>query len=123
MKIKFAVTLFITLCLFLISPLFAHGVDSSTKQFLLSNDGVALIPFIYIGAKHMITGYDHLLFLVGVIFYLNNFKDILKFITVLRQEIKIPASTTELNKLDFGEYMEKICAETNGHVLYLSSKI
>ena len=82
MKIKFAVTLFITLCLFLISPLFAHGVDSSTKQFLLSNDGVALIPFIYIGAKHMITGYDHLLFLVGVLFYLYKSKDILIYVSL-----------------------------------------
>ncbi|WP_417796361.1 HupE/UreJ family protein [Terasakiella pusilla] len=48
----------------------AHGVDDSTKQFLLSNQGVSIIPYLYIGAKHMVTGYDHLLFLVGVIFFL-----------------------------------------------------
>ena len=40
------------------------------------------MAYIWVGAKHMLTGYDHLLFLTGVIFYLNNFKDILKFITV-----------------------------------------
>ncbi|MEL6391038.1 MAG: HupE/UreJ family protein, partial [Bacteroidota bacterium] len=41
-----------------------------------------LFAYIRVGATHMLTGYDHLLFLTGVIFYLNNFKDILRFITV-----------------------------------------
>ena len=49
---------------------YAHGVDENTQTFLLGNSGVAFGPFLYIGAKHMITGYDHLLFLVGVIFFL-----------------------------------------------------
>lgn len=44
---------------------FAHGVDDSTRNFLNNNTGLQIIPFIYIGAKHMVTGYDHLLFLVG----------------------------------------------------------
>lgn len=57
----------------------AHGVSVSDQQIL--NDG-SLWSYIYVGAKHMITGYDHILFLVGVIFYLSNFKDILRFITV-----------------------------------------
>ncbi|MCF6319600.1 MAG: HupE/UreJ family protein [Proteobacteria bacterium] len=65
-----------------IAPLYAHGVDSSSKQFLLNNDGVALIPFIYIGAKHMITGYDHLLFLLGVIFFLYKSKDIIIYVSL-----------------------------------------
>ncbi|WP_241234649.1 HupE/UreJ family protein [Nonlabens ponticola] len=58
---------------------FAHGV-SSTDQATLDSGG--LLSYIYVGAKHMLTGYDHLLFLVGVVFYLKGFKDILKFITV-----------------------------------------
>lgn len=58
--------------------LLAHGVSSTDQQTL--NEG-GLLAYIYVGAKHMITGYDHILFLIGVIFYLNNFKDILKFIT------------------------------------------
>jgi|TARA_R110001592_G_scaffold309760_1_gene584164 hypothetical protein len=61
--------------------LFAHGVDDSTKQFLLANQGVAIIPYMYIGAKHMVTGYDHLLFLVGVIFFLYRPKDVLVYVT------------------------------------------
>jgi hypothetical protein len=57
----------------------AHGV-SDTDQDILTNGG--LLSYIYVGAKHMVTGYDHLLFLAGVIFYLNGIKDIVKFITV-----------------------------------------
>ena len=57
----------------------AHGV-SDADQELLRNGG--LFAYIRVGATHMLTGYDHLLFLAGVIFYLKSFKDILKFITV-----------------------------------------
>ena len=65
---------------FLVLPILlaAHGV-SSADQETLSNGG--LMAYILVGAKHMVTGYDHLLFLAGVIFYLSGFKDIVKFIT------------------------------------------
>lgn len=59
--------------------LHAHGV-SDADQELLNKGG--LLSYIYVGAKHMLTGYDHLLFLAGVIFFLSGFRDILKFITV-----------------------------------------
>ena len=62
--------------------LMAHGVDSSTKAFLMNNSGVSIIPFMYIGAKHMITGYDHLLFLVGVIFFLFKSKDLVIYVSL-----------------------------------------
>lgn len=67
--------------LMLLIPLLlaAHGV-SSADQETLSNGG--LMAYILVGAKHMVTGYDHLLFLAGVIFYLSGFRDIVKFITV-----------------------------------------
>ncbi len=67
--------------LFFLLPvlLAAHGV-SSADQETLSNGG--LLAYILVGAKHMVTGYDHLLFLAGVIFYLSGFKDIVRFITV-----------------------------------------
>jgi len=61
--------------------MFAHGVDDATQSFLSSNKGVAFGPFLYIGAKHMITGYDHLLFLVGVIFFLYHTKEILIYVS------------------------------------------
>ena len=57
----------------------AHGVSSADQEIL--NSG-GLLSYIWVGAKHMVTGYDHLLFLAGVIFYLKGFKDILRFITV-----------------------------------------
>lgn len=58
--------------------LLAHGV-SDADQEILSQGG--LFAYIFVGAKHMVTGYDHLLFLTGVIFYLSGFKDIVRFIT------------------------------------------
>jgi hypothetical protein len=60
----------------------AHGVDDNTKRFLLGNEGVSIAPFLYIGAKHMVTGYDHLLFLVGVIFFLYRTRDVLIYVTL-----------------------------------------
>ena len=76
----------ITNCLFLILCLvsvvgYAHGVDEATQSFLSGNKGIAFGPFLYIGAKHMITGYDHLLFLVGVIFFLYRTKEILLYVS------------------------------------------
>lgn len=60
----------------------AHGVDESTRAFLLQNTGVQIIPFLYIGAKHMVTGYDHLLFLVGVLFFLYKSRDVLLYVSM-----------------------------------------
>ncbi len=60
----------------------AHGVDDNTRLFLEQNTGVQFIPFIYIGAKHMFTGYDHILFLVGVIFFLYRSKEVLLYISM-----------------------------------------
>ena len=57
----------------------AHDVSSGDQQIL---DNGGLLSYIWVGAKHMLTGYDHLLFLAGVIFFLKGFRDVLKFITV-----------------------------------------
>lgn len=75
-------TLLLVVALFSSFSLLAHGVDEVTKQFLLANHGVAIFPFMYIGAKHMLTGYDHLLFLVGVIFFLFKGKDIIIYVSL-----------------------------------------
>ncbi len=82
MEIKKIVTssIFIVLCMVSVTA-YAHGVDDETKSFLMGNKGVAFGPFLYIGAKHMITGYDHLLFLVGVIFFLYKPKEILLYVS------------------------------------------
>lgn len=60
----------------------AHGVSESDAGFLQGVTGVQILPFIYLGAKHMVTGYDHLLFLVGVIFFLYRMKDIGIYVTL-----------------------------------------
>jgi hypothetical protein len=61
---------------------FAHGVDDDTRLFLEQNTGVQFMPFVYIGAKHMFTGYDHILFLVGVIFFLYRSRDVLLYVSM-----------------------------------------
>jgi hypothetical protein len=60
----------------------AHGVTSGDKGYIQESTGVLPIPFIYLGAKHMMTGYDHLLFLLGVIFYLYRREDVAKYVTL-----------------------------------------
>jgi hypothetical protein len=55
---------------------FAHAVTQGDKGYIEEISGVHLLPLTYLGAKHMMTGYDHLLFLLGVIFFLYRLKDI-----------------------------------------------
>lgn len=54
----------------------AHGVSDADKDFPQGASGVQILPFLYLGAQHMVSGYDHLLFLCGVIFFLYRLKDI-----------------------------------------------
>ena len=54
----------------------AHAVAEGDKGYIQEITGVHLVPFLYLGAKHMVTGYDHILFLLGVIFFLYRMKDI-----------------------------------------------
>lgn len=60
----------------------AHGVTEGDKGFIEESSGTMIVPFIYLGAKHMVTGYDHLLFLFGVIFFLYRLKDISVYVTL-----------------------------------------
>jgi HupE / UreJ protein len=60
----------------------AHGVARGDARFLQSLQGAAIAPLMYLGAKHMITGYDHLLFLVGVIFFLYRPRDVVQYVTL-----------------------------------------
>ena len=75
--------IWVGVCLSLLGTIaMAHGVDDRTAQFLQGNNGVALVPYLYIGAKHMLTGYDHLLFLAGVIFFLFRRQDIILYVSL-----------------------------------------
>lgn len=65
--------------IFLCANSFAHGISEEAKQSMINGGH---LKYVWLGAEHMITGYDHLLFLFGVIFFLTTFKDIVKFITI-----------------------------------------
>src|SRR5439155_26617464 len=60
----------------------AHNVSRRDATFVQANKGSAIAPFMYLGAKHMVTGYDHLLFLVGVIFFLYKLKDVIQYVSL-----------------------------------------
>ncbi len=61
---------------------FAHGVAEGDARYLESVQGLQFIPYLYLGAKHMVTGYDHLLFLAGVIFFLYRVKDVALYVSL-----------------------------------------
>jgi hypothetical protein len=61
---------------------FAHAVASGDKGYIQEISGVHLMPFVYLGAKHMVTGYDHLLFLFGVIFFLYRIRHIAIYVSL-----------------------------------------
>jgi hypothetical protein len=60
----------------------AHAVTQGDKGYIQEISGVNLLPFMYLGAKHMMTGYDHILFLFGVIFFLYRLNNIAIYVTL-----------------------------------------
>lgn len=60
----------------------AHGVAASDAAFLRSLNEVQAVPLMYLGAKHMVTGYDHLMYLAGVVFFLHRLKDVAVSVTL-----------------------------------------
>lgn len=82
--ILYANKLFLEWCVWVlfVPTAFGHGVDANTERFLLANNGTAIGAFMYIGAKHMLTGYDHLLFLTGVIFFLFRAREVFIYISL-----------------------------------------
>ncbi len=76
-------SLYIAAVLMLI-PVFAaaHNISGANARFVEGLDGPAVIPYMYLGAKHMVTGYDHLLYLVGVVFFLRRLKDVILYVSL-----------------------------------------
>src|SRR5882757_3133348 len=60
----------------------AHGIAGTDAAFVAGNKGVQIIPFMYLGAKHMVTGYDHLLFIFGVIFFVYRLSHVALYVTM-----------------------------------------
>ncbi|MEQ1580136.1 MAG: HupE/UreJ family protein [Steroidobacteraceae bacterium] len=71
-----------TLLVLVVPACWAHGVATGDAAYLERLQGVAFLPLMYLGAKHMVTGYDHLLFLAGVIFFLYRLKDVALYATL-----------------------------------------
>ena len=84
MPVRYGIVCALIVCAVLLLPetLAAHGVARGDARFLQSLQGAAIAPLMYLGAKHMITGYDHLLFLVGVIFFLYRLRDVVRYVTL-----------------------------------------
>ena len=78
--------------------LLAHPMEGTNAGFVQSVDGPAPGPFLYLGAKHMVTGYDHILFLLGVVFFLYKMKDVGIYVSLFA----IGHSTTMLAGVWFG---------------------
>src|SRR6202167_1713161 len=77
-----AAILFILAMLLFPGGAMAHNVSKRDASFVESNQGAAIPAFVYLGAKHMVTGYDHIAFLVGVIFFLYRLKDIVQYVSL-----------------------------------------
>lgn len=60
----------------------AHGVEGKDARFLAENAGPAVLSFLYLGAKHMVTGIDHLLYLAGIIFFLYRAREVALYVTL-----------------------------------------
>jgi len=88
----------LSLCFLLGATAYAHGVAEGDKGYIQEITGVHLVPFMYLGAKHMFTGYDHILFLLAVIFFLYKLKDIGIYVSLFA----LGHSTTMLLGVYFG---------------------
>jgi len=61
---------------------YAHNVTEGDAGYIQEIWGIHIIPFIYLGAKHMVTGYDHILFLLGVVFFLYRMRDVTVYVSI-----------------------------------------
>jgi HupE / UreJ protein len=83
----------------------AHGVTEGDKGYIQESSGTMLLPFIYLGAKHMVTGYDHLLFLFGVIFFLYRLKDVGIYVTLFAVGHSVTLLTGVLSEISVDAYL------------------
>jgi len=104
-KDSFVLVAFITVFLFLAVDASAHGVTAGDKGYIQESSGTMLLPFIYLGAKHMVTGYDHLLFLFGVIFFLYRLKDVSIYVTLFAVGHSVTLLTGVLMNVSVSAYI------------------
>jgi hypothetical protein len=80
--LRIAALLLAAVVLFASAQAFAHDLSQANKTYVQSISGPAPVPFFYLGAKHMVTGIDHILFLVGVVFFLYRLRDIVIYVSM-----------------------------------------
>ena len=85
--------------------MWAHTISGGDKTFVEGIVGPAVGPFIYLGAKHMVTGYDHLLFLVGVVFFLYRLKDVVLYVSLFTLGHSITLVGGVLSGLEVNAYL------------------
>ena len=83
----------------------AHGVAEGDQGFIEQTSGPQIGPFLYLGAKHMVTGYDHLLFLFGVIFFLYRMKHVATYVTLFAIGHSTTLLAGVLLKIDVSSYL------------------
>ena len=79
---KLLILIFMPTLMMLSTEGYAHAIAQGDKGYIQEISGVNLIAFIYLGAKHMVTGYDHILFLFGVIFFLYRMRHIAIYVSL-----------------------------------------
>lgn len=77
-----SITVYLLLCITMSATAYAHNVTEGDAGYIQEIWGIHIIPFIYLGAKHMVTGYDHILFLLGVVFFLYRMKDVTVYVSI-----------------------------------------
>ena len=82
-----------------------HPMDTQNAAFVQGVDGPAPAPFMYLGAKHMVTGTDHLLFLVGVIFFLYRLRDVVLYVSLFTLGHSITLLLGVLGGLEVNAYL------------------
>ncbi|OGT72486.1 MAG: hypothetical protein A3H44_09855 [Gammaproteobacteria bacterium RIFCSPLOWO2_02_FULL_57_10] len=83
----------------------AHTIAGNDANFVQDIDGPAILPFIYLGAKHMVTGYDHLLFLFGVVFFLYRPVHVVQYVTLFAVGHSITLLTGVLANLQVNAFL------------------
>ena len=83
----------------------AHPMDTRNAAFVEGVDGPAIAPFLYLGAKHMVTGTDHLLFLVGVIFFLYRLRDVILYVSLFTLGHSVTLLLGVLGGLEVNAYL------------------
>ncbi|HTK35950.1 MAG TPA: HupE/UreJ family protein [Caulobacteraceae bacterium] len=89
----------------LAGPAFAHGIAGKDAAFVAASHGAQILPFIYLGAKHMVTGYDHLLFILGVVFFLYDLRHVALYVTMFSIGHSLTLLTGVLSNIQVNPYL------------------